>query len=325
MYPVLFQIDAKIAKAIGLLITVFAVLTFILVKKSLKKKGETLATPFQLLFFIAAVTGILIFFGKHTHGYIIGSYGFMTALGVFTGVFATYLIARKREEEPFKIVDILFLSILCGFIGGRLLFVILFPAEFQNNYLKILQFSSGGFVYYGGLIGAIAGMIFFCYRSKIDFFKIADYGSIGLAIGHAFGRIGCFLGGCCYGRECVSISGVSYPPDSPAWKKFFYEGHIMSYESTPSLHAVQLYESSFNLILFGLLLYIFYKRMPFIGLITAAYLLGYGTIRMITEFFRGDRIPQGFPSTAQIISFFILAAGITVYIITRKKMDLNHE
>ena len=135
---------------------------------------------------------------------------------------------------------------------------------------------SGG-VFSGGLLLAIACSWWYVRREKIPFLSAADVFAPGIALGHAFGRIGCFAAGCCYGRE-------THVP----WAITFHNPWAAEFSGTPlnqPLHPTQLYEFVAEAINFALL-YWLCKRKKFEGQIIALYMIIYGTERFIFEFFR---------------------------------------
>ena len=144
-------------------------------------------------------------------------YGVMAAIGVM----AAYLLLRRNRrmagltEE--RVADIMFVTLASGILGARLFYVVQFwnryiaykvvngvpvPRTTSETFIEIFRIDHGGLVFYGGLICASAALILYCYRKKIDFMRFADAFVPSLAIGHAVGRIGCFINGCCYGKAC---------------------------------------------------------------------------------------------------------------------------
>lgn len=143
---------------------------------------------------------------------------------------------------------------------------------------------AGGFVFYGGLLGALAGNVIFCKVRKYNLDDVMDFTVPAFALFHAFGRVGCFFGGCCYGFK---FSGPVY------FGNLFYLNYF----------PMQLVEAAFELIMFFLL-----KKAPE-GKTLKIYLLSYGVFRFVNEFFRGDAV-RGIwfgMSTSQWISLIIIA------------------
>ena len=177
-----------------------------------------------------------------------------------------------------------------------------------------------GFVFYGGLIGGAIGVFAALKIQKKDFFKIVDIYAVALPLGHAFGRIGCFFSGCCYGM----------PYDG--WLSFTYTTALDA--STPigiPLLPVQLIEAGVLFALFATLLIVYLKAPKHKGLCSLVYAYGYAIIRFTLEFFRYDAERGGFLglSTSQWISVAIFVAATIWLILTivksKKKKQIKTE
>jgi phosphatidylglycerol:prolipoprotein diacylglycerol transferase len=135
----------------------------------------------------------------------------------------------------------------------------------------------------------------------LPLWKLADILAPSIALGYVFGRIGCLLNGCCYGRAC----------DLP-WAIHFPQGH----ETYPNgVHPTEIYDSLLNLGLYLGLAWL-YRRKTFDGQVFAAYLMSYAVTRSIVEAFRGDYTPahlHGGLTPAHLISIGIFAAGVVLF------------
>jgi phosphatidylglycerol:prolipoprotein diacylglycerol transferase len=159
-----------------------------------------------------------------------------------------------------------------------------------------------GLVYYGGLIGASLATIIYARRAKLVLWRLADVMAPSIPLGHAFGRVGCFMTGCCYGR----------PTDLP-WAVHFPKEH---WTHGIGVHPVQLYESSLNLIFYALLA-LLYRKRKFDGQVFAVYLIGYSILRAFTETFRGDYTQHylgGVLTPGQTVSAIIFVLGVALWI-----------
>jgi phosphatidylglycerol:prolipoprotein diacylglycerol transferase len=169
----------------------------------------------------------------------------------------------------------------------------------------------GGLVYYGGLIGAtLAGLIAIHWK-KLPLWKTADVLAPSIALGSVFGRIGCLLNGCCYGRACALPWAVSYPAGQAATGVPF---------GVP-LHPTQIYDALLNLLLYGFLAWLF-RRKKFDGQVFATYLLGYAVTRSVVEWFRGDYTAghQHFGLTpAQLVSVPIFFTGLALAVLLSRR------
>lgn len=227
-------------------------------------------------------------------------YGIMVALGFLAGLWTASRRAPRAGVPGERIMDIGPWLILGGVAGGRLLYVLTFWREdFAHKPLwEIFMINHGGLIFYGGLIGAALVGFFYVKIKRLDFFNLADILAPSVALGQAFGRIGCWIRGCCYGQACDLPWAVHYP----------------SYHETggKGVHPTQAYETILTFALYGLLAWLFARRAVK-GQVFACYLIGYGLVRLGVEAFRGDYAPEayylGIFTPAQMISLFLIAAG----------------
>jgi len=239
-------------------------------------------------------------------------YGVLFAMGIIAGLWT----GSKRAALTKNITGEDFLNvapwiILGAIIGARGLFVITYWNDYfaGQSLFKILDIRSGGLVYFGGFICATISCAIYIIKNKLPFWTFLDITAPSLALGHAFGRIGCFLNGCCYGHTTQCFLGFHYPQ----W-----------HESYPvAVHPVQLYEVTLNLLLFGFLEYVF-RHPKYQGQTAAFYFIGYGIIRFSLEFFRGD-VPSLFLglSQAQLIAITVFIIGIALHFILTKRNTAN--
>ena len=207
------------------------------------------------------------------------AYGFFIAVGF---ILALVFAVRKcrREGIPFEnVVDLFFYTVLSAFLGARILFVLINFDDYRQNPLHIFRLWEGGLVFYGGLIPAALVAFLYMRRHRLPVWKLADLISPLIALGLFFGRIGCFLAGCCYGKE------TSLP-----WGVVFKNPESLALLNVP-LHPTQLYDAANGLAIF-LFLNWMQKRKTFDGQIFWLFLFLYSITRFFIEIFRGD--PRGF-------------------------------
>lgn len=237
-------------------------------------------------------------------GFPIYWYGILAAIG-FMMAFGTGSKRAAREGLPGEAIMNLAPWIIGGaIIGARLLYVITFwREEFAGKPLyHIITVGRSGLVFYGGLIGASLGTIIYCWKNKLPLWKVADVMAPSVALGHAFGRIGCFMTGCCYGRACDLPWAVHFPAS--------HETHGLG------VHPTQIYESALNFAFYGFLM-LCYRRKKFDGQIFAIYLLGYAILRAIVESFRGDYTTYylgGVTTPGQTLGIVIFAIGAALWV-----------
>ena len=151
-------------------------------------------------------------------GLTIYTYGFLVATGFIVGIAWIAYETRRQKLETAKALDLIFYIIISAILGSRLLFLIVNdPTRLIKQPWSLFMIWEGGLVFFGGLLGAIIVSIIYFRRNKMGFFKYADVFAPGLAIGHAFGRLGCLMAGCCHGRPAgLHWYSITFPenPDS---------------------------------------------------------------------------------------------------------------
>lgn len=229
-------------------------------------------------------------------------YGVMIAVGLLLGFGVLFFYGKKKKISE-KFVDFVFyngiVAIVLGFASGAL---------FQATYNFIENPSAGfkigsGMTFIGGLIGGIVVFLigYFIFRKRFDtkLYQIVSIVPCVILIAHAFGRIGCFFAGCCYGKPTDSFLGVTFP------------GHAHA------VHPTQLYEAAFLFIMFGICLWLVMKKDFMHNL--SLYLISYGIFRFLIEYLRGDSRGElvGPVSPSQFWSIFMVVGGVAVYFFMR--------
>ena len=226
-------------------------------------------------------------------------YGILVATGFILVISSAARRARTVGESPDSVMDLSIWLLVGGVIGARFLYVVSYwDQSFAGQPIsEIFQIRNGGMVFYGGFIGGILGLVLYTRWKKLKALQMADILAPSLPLGHAFGRVGCLMTGCCYGKESTTPWAVRFPEGHPT--------HPMS------VHPTQIYSSLLNLLLFALLVFLFHKRR-FQGQIIGYYLVGYAITRTIVESFRGDYPYHyfGILTQGQLISLGIVAAGV---------------
>ena len=241
-------------------------------------------------------------------GFTIHGYGLMIGIGIIAAYWAADYRSKRYHLDPDHLFWILIWGVGCGLLGAKLLYYITIWREILADPRKLLDIA-GGFVVYGGIIGGIAAGYVYCRVRKIDFLRYLDLVVPSVALAQGFGRIGCFLAGCCYGVACdgpfsVTFTNSDYAPNGVA------------------LFPSQLVSSGLDFLHFFLLCFLA-RRNDRPGRIGAFYLLFYSIGRFCIEFFRGDleRGQVGGLSTSQFISLFTAAAGLVFLILLSRKKE----
>lgn len=211
------------------------------------------------------------------------------------GYYLTQYLFDKNKEDASGLLKLFFGVFIFAWIGAKVFFLLFSSQHKIYQYLYADYFwLGGGFVFYGGLIfGLIFYLLYSLLFKKFDFKK--SYLLIpGLVFGHAVGRIGCFLTGCCYGSQCNLPWAIKM------------DGEYR--------HPVQLYEA-FALFVLGYLSLKWIQKKKSNLYVVTNYLLVYSLVRFIIEFFRGDEIRGVFwlsLSTSQLISLGLFISALVV-------------
>ncbi len=196
----------------------------------------------------------------------------------------------------------------------------------ERDCLRPLKFWAGGLTYYGGFLLAIATAFFLSRRWKWSFLKLTDLAAPIIAMGLAFGRMGCFLAGCCFGKVTDVPWAIRFPQYSDAWKRhreLFYDALVAQHHelgewlSLP-VHPTQLYELFGSLIIFAYL-WLTRKKPHRPGHQLAILLIAYGILRFVIEFWRDDDRGGVLLSTSQWISIPLVIGGIILIVWGRLK------
>lgn len=240
---------------------------------------------------------------------VVAGYGLMIALGVLFGVGVVVFLSRRRQLDVVNVVLVALIAIGAGILGSYLLFVVTVLPEAIHDPAILLM---GGLVFYGGpLLGVPAGYIA-SRKLALPPLKVADIAAPALTLGHALGRMGCFLGGCCFGNKHEGPLAVIFThPLAPA-----------AHPSMPR-HPVQLYESLFLLIL-SLLLMLTWSRAKGDGRVALVYVVTYACWRIFIETMRNDTVRgyliPGLITTSQSISLALIpAALIGLWLLRRRE------
>ena len=238
------------------------------------------------------------------------SYGFLIMIGAILAMAYTAIQSKRRYNVSFDTSQTLFLIIFVGaFLGGKIFYFFENPSYFIDNPSAL--WGSRGFVFYGSLIFGIAGILVFFKIKGLPILKMLDIIAVTTGLVHVFGRIGCFMAGCCYGTPTNSEYGV-----------VFRDSNSLAYPMETPLHPTQLY-SVLLITMILLTILVLRKWQRFHGQLFLIYLMIYSIGRSVIEIFRGD-LSRGFViddwlSHSQFISLLILIFSVLFYVILNKK------
>lgn len=242
----------------------------------------------------------------------IHGYGLAIGIGVVCAVFMADFRAKKRGMNADAVFTIALLALVFGFIGAK----ILYGVTDLHNILKdpLLLLTGNGFVIYGGIIGGIAAAIIYCRIKKYSFLQYFDLMAPSVTLAQGFGRIGCFLAGCCYGRETSLPWGIVF-------RSSLYAPNGVR------LIPTQLIMSAGDFLITAVLL-LYARKSRKAGRCGGLYLILYSVGRFLVEFLRGDyRGGVGPLSTSQFISIFTLVLGLLLFftnVFSRKKTEVHN-
>jgi len=238
-------------------------------------------------------------------------FGVMIALAFLTGMWTAVRRAPRAGIAGEYIADLVVPWLLLGgVLGARLLYIATYwhDSFASQPWWEVFMIQRGGLVFYGGLIGASLAVIFFARWKKIPLWKLADVLTPSIPLGSMFGRLGCFMNGCCFGRNCDLPWALRFPAD----------------HSTGGLpvHPTQIYDALLNLALYLGLAWL-YRRRKFNGQVFAVYLLCYAVTRSIADAFRGDyndaHLHGGF-TPAHLVGLVIFGVGLAFYLILSRRV-----
>lgn len=245
-------------------------------------------------------------------GKYIGSYALCGMLGIFIGFPIGIIYYRKITGKDIPMILAFIFSAIGAFLGMHILYGITNVSKWHTlgeakdlwNFIIVFLDIFGGSVYYGGLIGGLIAGSIYVKKANMPFDVATDCAAFSIPLFHGISRIGCFLGGCCYGVEWEH--GIT-----------FTNSLVEQANGVPRV-PVQLFEAGYEILLFAMIFILINKTVRFKGKLLAMYLLLYAVGRFILEFWRGDDYRGHLfgLSTSQIISI-LMFVGSSVFLILK--------
>lgn len=255
------------------------------------------------------------------------AYGACMAAGILCAYAVLARLAERRGVAAESLANLVVALVLAGLAGARTFYVAEhWSAQFAADPVSALRLWEGGLMFYGSIAFGAAGLVGWCLWRRRSVREWLDLFAVAVPLGQAFGRVGCFLNGCCHGRVADTALSVRYPARSLPWIEQVSSGALAPFadgslpaRSLPVL-PTQLFEAAGCLALFAAL-WLLYRRLHpasdagrparFPGAVAAGYFLGYGTLRFADEIFRADeRLHFGWFSISQSISMALWALGL---------------
>ncbi|MFH1312930.1 MAG: prolipoprotein diacylglyceryl transferase [Candidatus Eisenbacteria bacterium] len=247
-------------------------------------------------------------------------YGVMLAFAFWLGIELSIRIARKRGMDPVAIMDLGIIILVSSVIGARLLYVITHFTEYRHDLVGIFRVWEGGLTFYGGLAAGVAFGIGYLKRQGLRVLEVTDIIAPQIALGIALARVGCFLNGCCFGRESTLPWACTFPADSQAgWGAM----------AGKTIHPTQIYSAIANLVIFLFLRKLLGRRAA-AGTVFFTFLIVYGVWRFAVDFLRYYEVNMYVMSAErgitwnQVASLVIILTGTVLLAKTRRRGD-HHE
>jgi phosphatidylglycerol:prolipoprotein diacylglycerol transferase len=230
--------------------------------------------------------------------------------------FAFWFYRMKTSGQKVRLYSwqngvLLVLTLLFALVGTRALYMYQNSGEYNWELFRKWQ---SGFVLYGGLIAGVAAGILYIKMRGQSIAAIADLSAPSIMLALAFGRIGCFLNGCCHGVRGTAFTCVSFPAESPAAR----EQNKGWNEKSDPVHPTQLYETVAALAFFFFLSWLYRKKRKAHGEVFLIMTMLYSSWRFLIEFARGDERPQwlGELSYSQVVSIALFViSGVWLFLL----------
>ena len=205
----------------------------------------------------------------------IRSYGLMLAVAFLVGTWLALREARRLHLDEDKVTSVILVVLVSSVLGARALYVLEHLAEFRREWTSALALWQGGLTLYGGVVAGTVSGLLAARHWGLPMWTLADALAPAFALGTAFGRIGCFLNGCCYGRPTTLPWGVHFPNDSFAGLEF----------GGAAVHPSQLYFALAGLAVFALAMGL-RRRLAVPGTLFWTVILLFALIRVPLDFTR---------------------------------------
>ncbi|MGD1713323.1 prolipoprotein diacylglyceryl transferase [Dapis sp. BLCC M172] len=248
-------------------------------------------------------------------------YGLLIASAVLIGVTLSQYLAKLRDVNPDLLGDLVVWLVIAAIPGARLYYVLFEWEEYQQNPIDMIAIWKGGIAIHGAIIGGAIAALIFARLNKISFWQLADLVAPSLILGQAIGRWGNFFNSEAFGSPTNLPWKLYIPPQNrpPELVNFDY------------FHPTFLYESLWNLMVFGLLLFLFFRDLrgkpPLkVGTLSLIYMAAYSSGRIWIEGLRTDSLMLGPLRIAQFVSLTGILLGLAglawLYLLKRPLPDV---
>lgn len=247
------------------------------------------------------------------------SYGFMAMLGFIAAILVARWRAKRVGLSAENVTDVALFALLGGIVGSRIFYVFQNRAHYFDtsrpdwSVVDFFKLWEGGLVFYGGFIGATILALIVMRVRKLQVLPVLDVLAPSLALGHAFGRIGCLMRGCCYGRAAHDTwCAITFPSGSLPYDP---RAQVPIVDRTPLIPTQII--SSIDLLIIFTLLSLYFRHRRGRGEVFGLYAVVYSIHRFVIEFFRGDTHLPGQMSPSQWISIVTFFGGLCLWVYAR--------
>lgn len=261
---------------------------------------------------------VLIDFGFSVGGIPVRlySYGVCMVLGLALAV-VLFVHRSRHNHELFDLWILALVTFVAGLIGSKLLFIVANLGHYRSfSGFPVREYFMSGMVWYGGVLLGVPAALVYALVRRMRFLELFDAAAPAMSIGHLWGRVGCFMAGCCYGAPTDLPWAVSFLPRSVAFSEMIEEDLIpIGSTTTLAVHPTQLYEAIAEVFILASLL-VFYRYRRFSGQVAGLYFVLYALMRFGVEFTRGDTYRGSLAglSTSQLISIPLLLLGVALLV-----------
>jgi phosphatidylglycerol---prolipoprotein diacylglyceryl transferase len=243
------------------------------------------------------------------------TYGLFVGVGFLAALLTAIRMAQRYSISSQQILDMGFLMLITAVVGSRILYVVMNVSYYRHHPLAVFEIWHGGLVFSGGAVCAVASLFWYARRYSFSLLDLGDLWAPAAAIGQGFGRIGCFMAGCCYGK-----------PTHVPWAVVFTDSKSLAPLNTP-IHPTEIYHSISGFLLFGILLLV-HGRKSYRGQVLFWFLLLHSFSRLLIERFRGDDRGVFFHTSmtvTQFVAVLILAGSFTALVVLKSKNKKNRD
>lgn len=252
----------------------------------------------------------------HIGNFTVFSYGFFIMFGVFLAFIFFYSNRNELNLNLDQISELFLWCFASVFVGGKFFYFLEKPLFFLEHPSDFVKNLGQGFVFYGSFLFTVPTLIWWFRKNKIPVAFGFDFLAIGGALVHGFGKIGCFMAGCCHGMQCSPNDGIVFSNPKSAANPL----------NVP-LYPVQLWDAA-GILLIATFMLLYRKNKKFNGELFLIYAILYGILRFVTENYRGDEsrgyVIDGVLTHSQLIAIIIIIVAFIVYVNRMKKHKITH-